>query len=1190
MHQNLLSFNSGELSPYLAHRVDFAKHAAGSSRMENFLPMPYGSFQKRPGTRRMGVALRQRAFLQEVTFGTGDSAVTYRAKAGVIVTVSHYPTSTHTLTSYAEVLEYVDGQEEIRIRPASSIAKMLVTGPGQDGLGHADTFPELLYAGTLVAGPITDTIWSSTGSQTAPGSGVWYVATARALTGLNACYVSRYNNGVATLTCMKTCTAGLRPPEISWTGFSVTTGTLPAGSTIGCQWNGLCTAAQLVAAVNASSGAAALVVASYGGSGTGLAPLDCGPVRLVDSNALGEVPALYDRHEALLPFVAAGGEKYLLHFLPGWIEVLREDGSQAAAMRWLTGYAWPEGQHPAQVQVVQLNDVAFISHPAHAPMQIFRRGDADWTLDWLWFTAAPCLDDNTNPARTYSIVSNPVPAAYATGHSYTVGNTCRTDSEWVCIQSVSDVKPGVGTEWKTYWKRRLFAKGDPVTLISNNVQATEWSRLFLPYNAGTIVQTWLTWDVTSIFWVVCVRNTWGSDAGVAGSVSDAPATGDWQVVLHYDVTSTTGILAGAYRLSAGADMGVYKLKSSASPHVPLYSGHRPGLDSTWAVDWDLVVPDINVYEASYNVSGWYAVGTEVSRDGGLYRCVRNHQPTVSNEPGGSGDWSSYWERVDVFGSDTSMGVRGPGQYYKISPERSQFEAQVELSAIVDHDGTHSEAIVMQGGWDLYTFGTWYGTFTLERSTDGGTNWTVFRSWQASGDRNVAEAGTEEEPVMLRIGFISQVGTGTGDGGTGTRTTGDQRAVLIPRLPRVTGYALLNEYVSATEMRGFAATSVLSGNTWHWAQGAFSDNNGYPAAACLHERRLFFAGTSANPVSLWGSSTDDMNHFETGTKDTDGIFVSLAANASEPIRWMASQRSLFLGTPSGEWTCGTDPAYMAYTAPAALTPTNFQCRQYTAFGSSTLAPIKVAGALIFAGRNGSRLWELSFSSNGSAGGDLSRYAEHLTSKGIVSLARQAVRTPGLWAATADGTLLHLCHDPSEELLAWSRHTTLNGLFRSVAVLPSQDGDDGVFFLVERGDTTWLEAIPQGWQAAREAGTPDAVVDAAYLYLGSYVGEPVTSTLTLLPIDITDPQTGQPTAARAKRANEMVLNLLASQGGSVVYDGQDCPLDYFGVDPFTGWLRVTLSPAHVFDLTPSIVHATSDPFTCLAVVVRWSAHEP
>ena len=49
-HQTLLSFNAGELSPYLWHRTDFAKHASGLAACENFMPLPYGGLRKRPGT------------------------------------------------------------------------------------------------------------------------------------------------------------------------------------------------------------------------------------------------------------------------------------------------------------------------------------------------------------------------------------------------------------------------------------------------------------------------------------------------------------------------------------------------------------------------------------------------------------------------------------------------------------------------------------------------------------------------------------------------------------------------------------------------------------------------------------------------------------------------------------------------------------------------------------------------------------------------------------------------------------------------------------------------------------------------------------------------------------------------------------------------------------------------------------
>lgn len=48
-HNALLSFTGGEMSPYLLHRTDFDKQASGAEIMENFLPLPFGGFRKRPG-------------------------------------------------------------------------------------------------------------------------------------------------------------------------------------------------------------------------------------------------------------------------------------------------------------------------------------------------------------------------------------------------------------------------------------------------------------------------------------------------------------------------------------------------------------------------------------------------------------------------------------------------------------------------------------------------------------------------------------------------------------------------------------------------------------------------------------------------------------------------------------------------------------------------------------------------------------------------------------------------------------------------------------------------------------------------------------------------------------------------------------------------------------------------------------
>ncbi len=50
-YRAFLSFNAGELGPYLVAREDLAKYHSGCSIMENMIPLPQGGAQKRPGTK-----------------------------------------------------------------------------------------------------------------------------------------------------------------------------------------------------------------------------------------------------------------------------------------------------------------------------------------------------------------------------------------------------------------------------------------------------------------------------------------------------------------------------------------------------------------------------------------------------------------------------------------------------------------------------------------------------------------------------------------------------------------------------------------------------------------------------------------------------------------------------------------------------------------------------------------------------------------------------------------------------------------------------------------------------------------------------------------------------------------------------------------------------------------------------------
>ncbi len=74
LNQFIQSFNGGEVTPYLAHLTGVDKHASSVARMENFLPMPFGGFRKRPGTLDLAY-LPRRSRIETFTMSDGKSYV-----------------------------------------------------------------------------------------------------------------------------------------------------------------------------------------------------------------------------------------------------------------------------------------------------------------------------------------------------------------------------------------------------------------------------------------------------------------------------------------------------------------------------------------------------------------------------------------------------------------------------------------------------------------------------------------------------------------------------------------------------------------------------------------------------------------------------------------------------------------------------------------------------------------------------------------------------------------------------------------------------------------------------------------------------------------------------------------------------------------------------------------------------------
>ena len=956
------------------------------------------------------------------------------------------------------------------------------------------------------------------------------------------------------------------------------------------------------------------------------------------------------QNSRMFPFVSTDGSRYLLVFTEDKLTVKRTDGTTAQVIDFLTFVSPTTPPSPAPagffsaplrlLQVAALNDVLFITHPESHPLRLSRLADDDWALEFIPFTRAPMRDPNEDETQQISILSHPIAANWITAISYDAGDTVfKNGAEWTCRAdhtSGAATEPGIGADWKGSWRRKIYEPGAPITISPVNASITSLVRRYLYHETASPIGLSTVWICTATH----TPYSWTQEPNRAANAAELGVPHNWLPVL-----GSAGISrpAGSYCTSTG---GHIHLNVSGAPAAN--SPSTPTSNATWLYirpltndyDWENTITPAttgNVY--SYENVAYRAL-TDVTPD---WKNETGGTPTMEDDTGLDTDFTdpALWERIDFFLPEHAANAASPGTTFQLSPRRDERDFQIELSAITANNGLFSTPITVQGNWNINTFGTWTGTFNIQRSTDNGSTWTTIRSYEAKNDRNIAESGQELSPALLRIGFTS-----TAD----TAASGAQRAVLAPERQAITGYALATTYVNSGQMTGTASTALMSGLTSEWAEGAFSRVRGFPSALALHESRLAFAGTAANPVSIWLSQTEDFLNFQIGADDTDAVFATLAAPFQYPIRWLVSQRRLFLGTSNALWVVGSE------TSDAPLSPTSFNARLYTSTGTDNLQPLLSSDSIFFLDRKGARLHQLNFSEDiGSYEPmDLSRLAEHLTQPGIIGYAYAQTREPMVYAVTREGKLLMFSYSRRDNIMAWTQHSTLLGSFRDVAVIPSDDGDDEIFFLIDDDPAapatiSHIGRFPQHWQEIMETGqNPDEAADAPFpwfyldglgvlnrngqtipspnailgraLHVGVVAGDgtltlntglvapdlmvaPVDTVMTIgvngryligfkihstyksLPIDI--PAGDGATHSGRKRINKVSLSLYRSRGGSVSANSSARPIPFTANDGilFNGWADTVVDLGHYDDAQLTITHSDPYPFTVRAALIEF-----
>jgi hypothetical protein len=269
----------------------------------------------------------------------------------------------------------------------------------------------------------------------------------------------------------------------------------------------------------------------------------------------------------------------------------------------------------------------------------------------------------------------------------------------------------------------------------------------------------------------------------------------------------------------------------------------------------------------------------------------------------------------------------------------------------------------------------------------------------------------------------------------------------------TGYVKITAYTNATTVTalvkndtGFLPDHVVaSGNaTKKWSLGSFSTTTGFPRAIGFYEERLYFASTTTQPQTIFGSVSADFENHTPGINDDDAINVTIASDKVNVIKHLLPARFLQLLTTSSEFTlsggAGSEP----------VTPTNVNVLRETTFGTGDVKPLRAGNSTIIIQKGGEKVKEITFDldTDGLLGVDLTVLADHLARGGLTDMVWQQEPELILWFVHADGRLIGLTYDRANATVGWHEHSLGgSGIVESITAIPS-GSEDQVYLTVKR----------------------------------------------------------------------------------------------------------------------------------------------
>jgi len=755
----------------------------------------------------------------------------------------------------------------------------------------------------------------------------------------------------------------------------------------------------------------------------------------------------------LIPFIYSSeiayevelGNQYMRFFYDGAV-LLDDDYNEV----WIeTPYVTAD---LPQLQYKQVGDVMWITHPSYAQRKLTRTSATSFSLDIIPYTNGPfrLRNDLIDPLRpsTITMASNVTGETLATGEynltSYG-GQNKITNNWWD-----GNAQNGVDNNQGDYCGGGRKSDGRIV---------------YMTYTAILDETEAALTDITIAY--ICMSHDQGADLDAhvktQRGLRVCDSDGTWTTVVDLD--------------SPGSDFPATTYHDKPSSLVGLQS--EITISGTWT---NVKKIEIFLYAKASEHSTACAIfnieaGTATSVTGLL---------TVSD---------SYFDE-DMLGT-----------LFKLTQKKVTTKVSLVGPCAI---GGVSAALDTKGGFRVVTYGTWTGTFEVQIN-DSNSGWDTYRTFTSKNNFNAAETfpAEDRDDIQYRLyattvitkGFSAdltlldvmqdgivkmstlyhdltvdtaptaaafEVGatlTGATSGVTcdvvkkvsdtyyivtepsGTFTDGEVISDGTNSVDCATGYPVVafSETVTGiTIVRPLASTDA----TKRWAEGAWSDYRGFPAATAFYEDRCCFAGMAPIPslvpdidsrlLTVWLGHSGDYENFEAGVKAADSF--ELVVPTANDIMWFEALEALVLGTSGDEWRIGSNRMEQP------LTPTNYTVRQQSTYGGRNIQAIRANDKILFVDFVGRKIQELAYNGDKYVALDLTSLAEHITLSGIVWTAYQKNPDSILWCGLDNGSLIGMVYNREQNVVAWFP-CPIDGDVYSGCVTPGAN-EDNVTLAVKR----------------------------------------------------------------------------------------------------------------------------------------------